>query len=176
MFVVSLALWLTNFNYWLSTFDLRSWPAIPVLPRWRSTAYQKSKFHHVLRERWETDGWMPPNILSPFFVVNNTPIWWPHVINSRISGPSYLLHQIPKYGPCILCIIKPQSYTRKGHTLIQVLPPLNILLSTHACIHFYYTDVCIQVHFNKNAYMHEQKTIGYLGEEVPEWVYALFWC
>ena len=26
-----------------------------------------------------------------------------------------------------------------------------------------------------NAYMHEQVTIGYLGEEVPEYVYTLSW-
>ena len=34
----------------------------------------------------------------------------------------------------------------------------------------------VQVHFNKNAYMHWQTTIGYLREEVPERVSTLLWC
>ena len=36
------------------------------------------------------------------------------------------------------CIASPPSYTTKGCTLIQVLPPINSpLLSAYACMHFY---------------------------------------
>ncbi len=36
--------------------------------------------------------------------------------------------------------------------------------------------VRIGSHFYKNAYMHEQTTIGIHEEEVPKLVYTLFWC
>ena len=73
---------------------------------------------------------------------------------------------------CICAEPGPQSYSTKGRTLIQVLPPLNILLLS-AQSSFSgsgiemnlnaYTGVHIQVHFNKNAYMHKQTAIKSIG-------------
>ncbi len=39
-----------------------------------------------------------------------------------------------------------------------------------------FDGVHIGSHFNKNAYMHEQTTIGIHEEEVPKLVYTHFWC
>ncbi len=59
-----------------------------------------------------------------------------------------------------------QSYTTKGaHSFRYFLLPISYCcLLMHVCI------------FTAKMHMHEQTTIGYLKEEVPEWVCALLWC
>ncbi len=75
--------------------------------------------------------------------------------NSRTSALHMSMPKPQKHGS--------QSYTTKGHTLIQVVPPIKILLlSAHVWRHFYNRLA------NKNAYLHKETTIGYLEEEVPE--------
>ena len=54
--------------------------------------------------------------------------------------------------------------------------PFHCLTPQKGVNSFRYTGVRIQVHLNTNASMHEQTTMGYLGEKVLEWVYAFLWC
>ena len=73
------------------------------------------------------------------------------------------------------------SYTRKGRTLIQVLPAPNAYTKSyccflmHVCIMYWNETECVHRHKSvytfslilmQNAYMHEQSTIGF---RVPIW-------
>ena len=81
-----------------------------------------------------------------------------------------LLLKKPWGNCCILlpsCV--PLSYTRKRHTLIQVLPAPNVYIKTYF-LPLKHTK-CIHAWANNNRIW-----CTHLELEVPEWVYALFWC
>ncbi len=67
------------------------------------------------------------------------------------------------------------AYIRKGCTPVLVLPHEHLLLwnpmrtPMNGGVH-------IGSHFNKNACMHEQTTMGTHGKEVPELMYTLCRC
>ena len=103
---------------------------------------------------------------------------WPNV-NDAVGMKLAIMGVLPKplqkwAANCDRCLAL--SYTRKERTLIQVLPAPNAYTKSYCCLLMQTSSICMKRNPDLNPNPDSDSHITDLEPEVPEWVYALFWC